>query len=226
MNGLFYDALTALAERRFLGAIRAALISPLRGSIVEVGAGTGASFSYYDASTHVLAMEPDPSMFKRAEQRAAQASADVDIMRVSDLALDDLSAQSADHVVATLVLCSVEEPVSTLHRIHRVLRPGGTFVFVEHVRAGGLAGKIQSSLTPLWRRVAGNCHLDRTIEPTLQQAGFALSGLSEKVMPFPLRRLVYGSAMKSEVSSGAHSESVLRPRAPITLRNDDTTPRS
>jgi len=196
MNGRFYDAITAIAERRVLGVIRAVLISPLRGSIFEIGAGTGASFSYYDASTHVLAIEPDPSMFKRAEQRAAEACADVEIMRVSDLALDDVPAESADHVVATLVMCSVADPVSTLHRIHRVLRPGGTYVFIEHVRVEGLVGKIQDAITPLWRRIFGNCHLDRQIELTLQQAGFAVSGLSVNVIPFPMRRLVYGIATK------------------------------
>ena len=177
MNGLLYDAVNAIAERRVRGAIRSALIPPLRGCVIEVGAGTGASFPYYDPSVHVLVIEPDRSMAKRAEMRAAQARADIDILDSTDLALDDLPVESADHVIAMLVLCSVNDPPGTLARIRSVLKPGGTYVFIEHVRGCGMIAHVQDVLTPAWKRLFGNCHLNRPIVPAFEQAGFIITDL-------------------------------------------------
>jgi predicted RNA methylase len=75
MFGWVYETITAIGERKFLGAIREELLSPLEGEIVEIGAGTGASFPYYKPSTHVLAIEPDPSMLAGARKRAKSARA-------------------------------------------------------------------------------------------------------------------------------------------------------
>lgn len=176
--------------------IRAELLPQLRGEIIDLGAGTGLSFPYYNAFAHVLAVEPDLSVAARAQQRAFDSDADIDILHANDTALDDLPEQSADHVVAMLVLCSVDEPRSTLQRIQRVLRPGGTYVFVEHVHAEAFAGTIQEALTPLWHRVFGNCHLDRRIEPALRETGFAVFDVTSKRIPFPLQRVSYGIAMR------------------------------
>ena len=192
-----YDAVNGIAERRFLGAIRAALLSPLRGWTIEVGAGTGASFPYYDASVRVLAIEPDRSMARRAELRASQAAADIEVVKCRDAALDDLPEESADHVVAMLLLCSVNDPGETLRRIHRVLKPDGTFVFLEHVRDQGPMERVQDVLTPFWKRAFGNCHLNRRISPALDEAGFLQAVLRTKRIPFPMRQLAYGIATKA-----------------------------
>ena len=200
MNGRLYDLFTAIAERKVLGELRASLISPLRGSIVEVGAGTGASFPYYPSSARVLAVEPDPSMFKRAERRAPEAAADVKVMQASDTLLDELPEGSAEHIVATLVLCSVSDPSVTLRRLHRVLGANGTYVFVEHVRADRLTGRVQDALTPLWRRLSGNCHLNRDFEFALREAGFRIVRLHKRKLPFPIGYLLYGTAEKSTQS--------------------------
>lgn len=197
MNGLLYDAVNAIAERRVLGAIRSTLTPPLRGCVIEVGAGTGASFPYYDPSAHVLAIEPDRSMAKRAERGAAHARADIDILESTDLVLEDLPIESADHVIATLVLCSVDDPLGTLARIRAVLKPGGTYVFIEHVRGYGTIAHVQDVLTPVWKRLFGNCHLNRPIVPAFEQAGFTITHLCTQRIPFPMRRLVYGIATKA-----------------------------
>jgi len=73
MNGRVYDAISAIGERRFVGGIRAQPLPGLKGEIVEIGAGTGASFPYYDPSVHLLALEPDRSMLARAKERAKSA---------------------------------------------------------------------------------------------------------------------------------------------------------
>ena len=196
MNGRVYDAITAIGERRFVGGIRAQLLPGLKGEIVEIGTGTGASSPYYDPSAHVLALEPDRSMLARARERAKSAPAWIVMLHGDDSMLDDMPAASTDYVVAALVFCSVEDPLRTLKRIHRILTPGGSLVTIEHERAGDGVARLQDLLTPFWRRVAGNCHLDRVLEPALSEAGFSQVELKNLQIPIPMRRLLYGFAPK------------------------------
>jgi ubiquinone/menaquinone biosynthesis C-methylase UbiE len=197
VNGWLYDAIAGVAERKFLSKIRAGLISQIRGEVVEIGAGTGASFPYYHASTRVLAIEPNASMAARAHRRATEHGPHITLLQGGDEALDTLPEESVDHVVAMLVMCSVENPASTLRRIRRVLRPEGTLAFIEHCRADGFAAKIQDHLTPLWSRIFGNCHLNREFLTTLLEGGFHDAKLSNKNIPLPAGRIVYGAAKKT-----------------------------
>ena len=194
MNGWLYDAITLWSERRIVGPIRTRLLSQLEGAIVEIGAGTGASFWYYGSSAHVRAIEPDASMLARAEKRAMSARAKIDIVRGDDTLLDTLAPESFDHAVASLVLCSVENPLRTLERVRRVLKPHGSLVMIEHVRAENRRARTQDRLTPLWRHIAGNCHLNRVLEPALSNAGFSEIDLQSRTVPIPMWRLLYGTA--------------------------------
>ena len=194
MNGWFYDWITAPAERRFLGAIRRELLAPLTGEIVELGAGTGHCFPYYGTSAHVRAIEPNASMRAKARERALTARAKIELLEGDDSVLDDMPERSADAVVAALVMCSVEDPVRTLKRVARVLKPSGSFVTIEHVRAEDRTARLQAFLSPLWRSISGNCHLDRVLEPALTEAGFSHVRLNNRTIPMPVRRLLYGIA--------------------------------
>jgi SAM-dependent methyltransferase len=196
MNGWLYDVMVKGSERKLLGPIRADLLGTLSGEIVELGAGTGLNFPHYPASAHVRAIEPDASMLANARERARRASARIELIQGGDEALETIAESSVDAVVATLVFCSVDEPARTMQRVLRVLRPGGQFVTMEHVRDAGRWGRMQSLLTPLWSRLCANCHLDREMECTIRDAGLRNVHLRERRMPPPACRLLYGVAMR------------------------------
>jgi ubiquinone/menaquinone biosynthesis C-methylase UbiE len=198
MNGWLYDRLTSGAERAFLGRVRGGLVGALSGDIVELGAGTGVNFQYYSRAARVRAIEPSDSMLAEARKRAQTSSAQIELIHGDDTVLDTLPARSVDAVVATLVLCSVDDPLATVRRIKRILKAGGTFVTMEHVRDRSAWVRLQSLVTPIWRRIAGNCHLDRDLERTFRDAGFSTVSFEEQRLPAPLFRLVVGSMLSND----------------------------
>lgn len=145
----------------------------LAGDVLEIGAGYGASFPFYPPEVHsLLALEPDTGLRDRAEAAAAASPL---IIRVSDGRAEHipLPDSSVDAVVFSLVLCSVEDQSAALTEAARVLKPGGTLAFYEHVRSSGrMAGLVEDIATPAWSRVAGNCHPNRDTMAAIAAAGF------------------------------------------------------
>jgi ubiquinone/menaquinone biosynthesis C-methylase UbiE len=155
-----YDPFLWLAERR-LQPHREWLVEGLSGRVLDLGAGTGATFPYLRGrGLDLHAIDPDPHMLRRARERAAKLDCAIEIRegRAESLPYPD---DTFDAVVVALVLCSVESVEASVEEIARVLKPGGECRFLEHVRAEGWQARIQEVLTPCWRRVAGGCHLDR-----------------------------------------------------------------
>lgn len=178
MNALLslaYDTLMAPLERRLLAARRQRILAGLRGDVLEVGAGTGANLPWYGALTWLVLDEPSPGMRARLRTKLASAppSCPTDIVASPAEALP-FPDETFDAVVTTLVLCSVRDLPLALREMHRVLKPGGTLRFIEHVRADGWYGRLQDVLTPTWRRVAGNCHLNRRTVEAMATSGFAV----------------------------------------------------
>ena len=162
-----YDAVTRPFER-IVDEHRRYLARGATGDVLDVGAGTGANFSYLaetDATVH--AVEPDPHMRRRAGRRAGREQLDVEIR--DDLA-ESLSYDDGtfDRVVAALVFCTVDDPHEALDEIARVLRPGGEFRFLEHVGDDGVVRCLQETANPLWQRCAGGCRLDRDTVSTFE----------------------------------------------------------
>jgi ubiquinone/menaquinone biosynthesis C-methylase UbiE len=180
--GWVYDLLAGRAERQGLGERRRLLLGELEGAVVEIGSGTGASLPHYARASRVVAIEPDESMAKRLPAKIAEAQVPVDVVRAraEDLPFPD---ESFDAAVAAFVLCSVEDPQAVLAEARRVLRPGGKLVLLEHVRGEGRVGRWQDRLTPLHRRMAGNCHLNRHTGDTVRAAGFDVSGIEGTQLP-------------------------------------------
>lgn len=165
-----YDPATALLERTLLAPHREYLVADATGTILDVGAGTGAMFPYFgavaDESTTVHAVEPDPHMRRQArtEAESLDCSFDVRDAPAESLPYDD---DTFDLVVSSMVFCTIQDPEAALSEIARVLAPGGEFRLLEHVHDDGWRGRLQSLLAPLWRRVAGGCHLTRQTASTV-----------------------------------------------------------
>jgi ubiquinone/menaquinone biosynthesis C-methylase UbiE len=177
-----YDLVTAPAERTWLGRRRAALLAHARGTVLEIGAGLGASLHHYGDIDRIVLTEP--SRFMRRRLRATDASAPVEIVAAAAEALP-VGRDTIDTVVSVCVLCTVRDVEAALGEITRVLRPGGRFLFLEHVRGTGRAGRVQDRLDPVWCRIAAGCHLNRRTLPAIQAAGFSIDQLACFAPPLP-----------------------------------------
>ncbi len=169
-----YDNCMRPLERRFFEARRRQLIPQAAGDVLEIGGGTGANLPFYGtAVTSLVFTDPDPAMLRIAQTKLRPSRLAVTFLEATAEALP-FPAASFDTVVATLVLCSVSNPLQALAEIHRVLRPGGRFLALEHVRPRGWLGYLADALTPLQKRLAAGCHLNRQTHQSIRQAGFSI----------------------------------------------------
>ncbi|MEM1128461.1 MAG: class I SAM-dependent methyltransferase [Bacteroidota bacterium] len=150
------------------------LFAPLRGTVLEIGPGTGVNLKYLDPAVRWIGIEPNVHMhpYLRAEAERLGRTAEVHPGLASRL---DVPDGSVDAVISTLVLCSVRSQAETLREILRVLRPGGTFAFIEHVAApaGSRLHRLQRVIRPCWRWAVDGCHPDRDTASALKAAGFS-----------------------------------------------------
>ena len=162
---------------------RRALLQNASGSTLEIGAGTGLNFPLYPPDAKVVAVEPDPSMIRRARERATEAAIEVFQLDAQRLPLED---GSFDHVVGTLVMCTIPAPEKALSEIRRVLRPGGTYLFLEHVRSPSpRVARWQDRLEKPWRAVAGGCHPNRDTLSTITGCGFNVASVDHFELGLP-----------------------------------------
>ena len=176
-----WDRLSATNERRFGKKIRPRIMEEMAGRVLEVGAGTGASFSYYPDDAQVVATEPDPHMLKRAEKRLAEMNRpNIELRQApaESLPFDDASF---DHVLSTLVFCSVRDQSKALAEARRVLKPGGTFRFWEHIRNDDSRfwGTVQDAITPVWRWFGAGCHPNRRTQQAIEDAGLRIEWIAK-----------------------------------------------
>lgn len=197
-----YDRMTAPLERQVLQPRRIALLSGLGGHVLDVGAGTGANLPYLRAATEVVAAEPDAAMRRQLARRAVDAPVPVEVSDTTAEALP-FPDHRFDAVLFTLVLCTVADPERALAEAHRVLKPAGTLVIIEHVRGTGGLARWQDTITPLWRWIAAGCHPNRDTRSAVQRAGFRWTSLEEfQPMPawIPVSPMLQGIAVKSRVA--------------------------
>ncbi len=181
-------------ETKFLAKYRPRIVGEAQGRVLEVGAGTGASFPYYKSTAEVIATEPDPYMLERARRRLEQLG--VQNIELRQAAAEELpfEDQSFDHVLSSMVFCSVQDPRRALAEVKRVLKPAGTFRFIEHVRFdNGLRGLIQDMVVPVWRWIGAGCHPNRRTLETMLVAGFEIRDLRRDTHT-PLTPVIIGVA--------------------------------
>ena len=170
----YYDALMGPLERGSFGPIRRSLIAGVQGRVLEIGSGTGINFPYYDTAAQVTAVEPDSSMRAQSLPRAAKAGAAISVLP-GDAERLPFPDNVFDLVVATLVMCTIPDPVKALAEIRRVCKPEGQVLFFEHVRVNrSFLGTLQDWLTPVWKRICDGCHLNRNTLQLIENSGLAV----------------------------------------------------
>jgi len=165
----------APVERGGFQAIRQQLLRHARGKVLEIGAGTGVNFPYYTEAERVIALDPTPAMVERSLPRTTQVAVPIEVIVANAEALP-FPDHTFDTVVGTLVCCTIPDPCQALCEMRRICKPAGKVLFFEHVRVHHpLVGRLQDWLTPLWKRMAGGCHLNRNTLALIKQAGFEVT---------------------------------------------------
>jgi ubiquinone/menaquinone biosynthesis C-methylase UbiE len=178
-----YDPLSAKPERTFGAEVKRKLLANAGGRVLEIGVGTGLSLPHYPPGVELVAVEPSEPMLRRARRRAAELGRNVTFVEApaEELPFED---GSFDTVVSLAVLCSVDDQASVLSEIRRVLRPGGRFIFLEHVRSDDpQLARRQDRWERPWGWIAGGCHPNRRTLESIEAAGFDIVEFDREERP-------------------------------------------
>jgi ubiquinone/menaquinone biosynthesis C-methylase UbiE len=181
--GLYADQLLPRLIDKVLGGaehdrVRARTAADLSGEVLEIGFGSGLNVPHYPSTVlRVQAIDPATVGRKLAAERVAASPVPVEYVGL-DGQLLPLGSSSVDHILITWTLCTIPDVGSALGEMHRVLRAGGQLHFAEHGASPdpGVA-RWQNRLTPLQRRIAGGCHLNRAVDHLIEGAGFTMARL-------------------------------------------------
>jgi ubiquinone/menaquinone biosynthesis C-methylase UbiE len=204
LSAFFYDKCMKATEDACLIDWRKDLLKNVAGKVLEIGAGTGASLDLYPnlPELQLSLAEPDKGMRVQLEEKIqTKGLKQISVMSCPGENIDS-DDETFDFVFASLVCCSVNDVAASLNEIKRVLKPNGSFIFLEHVAAekGSKRRTWQNRLNPFWRKFAGNCHLNRETESYIKNAGFILHEIKHesmrKAMPL-VRPTIRGIAKKS-----------------------------
>jgi ubiquinone/menaquinone biosynthesis C-methylase UbiE len=183
-------------ESPVVRGMREELLGSLEGRVLAIGCGTGANFAYYSAAVEVVATEPDAYMLERAQRHVDELGRGGITLRQAPAEELPFEDASFDQVVDSWVLCHVRDVRASLAEARRLLRPGGTLVFMEHVRSDvRIAGTTQDLLNPLWRRLLNaGCNVNRRTQRSIEEAGLAIEWLKRERTGFPTSPAIYGVA--------------------------------
>ncbi|TAK08744.1 MAG: class I SAM-dependent methyltransferase [Candidatus Manganitrophaceae bacterium] len=181
--------------------LRKALLAGARGEVLEIGFGSGLNLPHYPPGVWKLTtIDANPGMSPLAQKRIASSPIKVD-HQVLDAERLPFPDGSFDTVVSTWTLCSIADIDQALREIHRVMKPEGRFLFIEHgLSAEPTIRKWQHRLTPLQKKVADGCHLDRDIAAIIARNGFKITELNRFYMKGAPRIAGFtyqGAALKS-----------------------------
>jgi SAM-dependent methyltransferase len=164
---------------------RAKVVPHARGKVLELGIGMGLNLRFYDPDQVESVAGVDPAAELRARAEAAPRDPRLNLSvrdgTAEALPFDDASFHT---VVCTFTLCSVHTPRAALDEARRVLAPGGTFLFCEHgLSPDADVAKWQRRVEPVWKRLAGGCHLTRPIAAAVAAAGFEIERVESMYVP-------------------------------------------
>jgi ubiquinone/menaquinone biosynthesis C-methylase UbiE len=199
----FYDRwvlppiLDLVMRQNQLEKYRREVVGAATGRVLEVGVGSGLNLSLYGKQVEtVVGIDPSPRLLAIARRRADAAGVRAELLQGSATSIS-LADSTIDTVVMTWTLCSITNPLAALREMRRVLKPHGQLLFVEHgLSPESRVERWQRRLTPIWRHVAGGCHLDRKMDDLIRSAGFELTTLRTEYAsgPRPMTYMYTGCA--------------------------------
>ena len=167
----WYDLLNSGVEGRVV-PYRKRTAGNAWGDVLEIGGGTGANLPYYPESANITFIEPDTHMVRKLRRNIVRHKRSAAIVQQGGESLPFADA-SFDTVVTTLVLCMVSDADAVVREARRVLRPGGAFLFYEHVISPRPRGRWwQHRLNPAWKCLTTGCNLNRDLTASIRNAGF------------------------------------------------------
>jgi ubiquinone/menaquinone biosynthesis C-methylase UbiE len=178
-----YDRMSAGSEDAGLRELRRRLLADAQGRVLEIGGGTGLNLQLYGPGVESLTVtEPEPPMLRRLERKVREHAPRTNVLRARAEELP-FADNSFDTVISTLVLCGVDDQAQSLREVHRVLRPGGQFLFIEHVRSD------EPKLARLQDRMNGvnqflvRCDCNRATLDSIEAEGFDITKLERTELP-------------------------------------------
>lgn len=156
--------------------LRAGIVPRAEGRVFELGCGGGMNQPFYDPArvTSFAGVDPNEALLADARKAAQAKGWEADIRQGKGEAIS-FPDESFDTVVCTYTMCSVDDQAQVLKELRRVLKPQGTFLFLEHGRAPDAGpAKWQRRIEPAWKRLMGNCHLTREVSGAVARSGFSL----------------------------------------------------
>lgn len=183
--------LNLVMKNREMERQRRSLMPQAEGRVLEVGIGSGLNLPFYGPRVERLwGVDPSLELQRYARERAQGRPFPVELLTAPAEGIP-LESHSMDTAVMTWTLCSIPDGPRALGEIRRVLKPGGQLIFVEHGRApDARVARMQDWLTPIWRRLAGGCHVNLKIDALLEAAGFRIEQLECRYLRGP-RSMMY-----------------------------------
>lgn len=165
-----------------IAALRAEVVPLARGRVFELGVGGGLNQPHYDRSrvTAFAGIDPSGKLLDYAREAAEEQGWEADIRAGVGEAIP-FEDESFDSAVCTYTLCSVRDPVQVLKELRRILKPGGTLLFLEHGKSPDAGpARWQRRLEPMWKPLMGDCHLTRPVFPAIEAGGFAVTRIGSR----------------------------------------------
>jgi ubiquinone/menaquinone biosynthesis C-methylase UbiE len=156
---------------------RSEIVPKAQGNVLELGCGGGINLQFYDRTKidKLTGLDPSAELLDYTRQEAKTLGFKMDILDGVGEAMP-FADDSFDTVLTTFTLCSVQEGKQVLKEMRRVLKPGGKILFLEHGRAPDKGPeKWQQRIEPVWKHIAGGCHLHRPVSKLFEAEGFALN---------------------------------------------------
>jgi ubiquinone/menaquinone biosynthesis C-methylase UbiE len=200
--GFYQDQIVPLLinltmRRRDLAAYRSRVVPAADGRVLEIGIGSGLNLPFYSRNVErLIGLDPSANLLSMVRRNLRPDTPSLELIEGSAEAIP-LENDSVDTVVTTWTLCSIPDAGRALREMHRVLRPTGRLLFIEHGRAPQPNVRWwQDHLTPAWKRIGGGCHLNRPIRSLIEDAGFQFDRFETGYMrgPKPLAFVYEGNA--------------------------------
>lgn len=185
-NNILPKLIEAGCSQPLLMKLRAQYVPQAQGRVLEIGIGTGLNLSYYDKdSVELTGLDPAAELTGHAQARAEELQLPVNMLGVSGESIP-AEDKTFDALVCTWTLCSIPNVTTALKEMHRVVKPGAKLYFIEHgASPDEKVARWQKRIEPVWKRIAGGCHLTRAADELIADAGFHITQMESEYLPGP-----------------------------------------